>query len=239
MSRSIKFRDVLWGVATRMGMDPESGLNSNDARAVTEYINMAYRLAWKWYRWPQVCQIEQLTASGRLISWDQAGATEIDDVFGITDTDPDATDDPSGIPFTLRSTGIMLPPGYEDATVWVHFRQPPMAWSATTWVNGSTYTEGDVVFYATDGHCYTCIVATTTNAPTDTDDWFQDTFPSFLAEACKAGAYAATLAEEGQHSTAQVAGAAMEQLLNQEIELIEDHQAQPNYSRISTRVPPT
>lgn len=238
MPRSVKFRDILWGVATRMGMDPESGLNANDARAITEYINLAWRIAAKHYPWPETTFSEERTASGQIIAWAQSGETVIGDVLGVFQYDPLDYDNPEPIGFRTTSAGIVLPERWVDGDVWILFREPTTPFTATTWTAG-VYAIGDTVYYPTTGHCYICIAVTTNQAPTNTSYWETLPVPDFLAEAIKAGAYAATLSEEGQHGTATLAGAAMAELLAIEVDLVENQSQQNQFIRVGVRVPPT
>jgi hypothetical protein len=112
-----------------------------------------------------------------------------------------------------------------------------MVWTTTEWASGS-YAPGDTVYYATTGHCYTCILAATTQNPANATYWRVEPFPMVFAEAVKAGAYAATLGEEGQHSTAALAGAAMEEMLFRETEALERQNQQTRGFNVGVRVPP-
>lgn len=238
-ARTVKFRDVLWGVATRMGMDPGTSLSPEQAAAIGEYINLAYRLAWVFYPWPDcIEEPEERTLDGKRLEYEQAGETEIGDVLAIYETDPDESVLAPSYAFLVKKWGILVPSATDDQAVWVEYRRPPMLWTTTEWT-AAAYAVGDRVYYPTTGHCYTCIAtAADTDLPTDTDHWRQEAFPAILAEAVKTGAYAATLVEEGQHSTGSAAAAAMEEILFRETEFLERQNKQTRGFTVGTRIPP-
>jgi len=57
--RTVTFQSVLWGVATRRGLDPSVNLLTDAAAALTEYINEDLRLRWEKYEWPELCRLEE------------------------------------------------------------------------------------------------------------------------------------------------------------------------------------
>lgn len=237
-ARDLKFRDILWGVATRMGMDPATNLSPEQAAAITEYINLAYRLAFVFYPWPDLIEEpEERTLDGKRLEYVQAGETEIGDVLAIYETNPDESLLAESHAYLVKRWGVLVPGATADQAVWVVYRKPPPVWTSAEWASGS-YAIGDRVYYPTTGHCYTCIDAATTEAPTDAAHWRVEPFPLVLAEAVKTGAYAATLVEEGQHSTGAASAAAMEEILFRETELLERQNQQPRGFNVTTRVPP-
>lgn len=56
--RTVTYQSVLWGVARRLGMEPNKDLNRTRAATLTEYINSRLAEAWRWEFWPELtlCQ---------------------------------------------------------------------------------------------------------------------------------------------------------------------------------------
>lgn len=48
----VSFKDVLYGVATRLGLQPETGLLSDSAAALTRYLQHRVEEAWDVFAWP-------------------------------------------------------------------------------------------------------------------------------------------------------------------------------------------
>lgn len=57
--RTVRFKQVLDGVATRMGLEPNANLQLNQAAALTEYINDRTKKAWEKAAWPEWTTSEQ------------------------------------------------------------------------------------------------------------------------------------------------------------------------------------
>lgn len=57
--RAVTFKSVLWGVALRLGLDPQVNLQKNQAAAITEYINTHVRRGWEYFAWPELVTVEE------------------------------------------------------------------------------------------------------------------------------------------------------------------------------------
>ena len=51
--RTVTFQSVLYGVATRLGLEPANNLQTNQAAALTEYIGDRLERAWELEKWPE------------------------------------------------------------------------------------------------------------------------------------------------------------------------------------------
>lgn len=51
--RTVTFQSVLYGVATRLGLEPSHNLQTNQALALSEYINDRLETAWELEKWPE------------------------------------------------------------------------------------------------------------------------------------------------------------------------------------------
>jgi hypothetical protein len=57
--RTVPFKGVLWGVALRMGLQPNANLDANVAQAICEQINNELQEAWEHQPWPEWTIIER------------------------------------------------------------------------------------------------------------------------------------------------------------------------------------
>jgi hypothetical protein len=54
-----KFQSILYGVTTRMGLDPLVNLNTNQQQEIGRYIQFSVQRAWERYFWPELRLLEQ------------------------------------------------------------------------------------------------------------------------------------------------------------------------------------
>lgn len=60
--RRCRFRDLLYGVAKRAGMAPDSeGIPDAVAAEITEGLNTCYKIAWEYYDWAETLGLKKLT----------------------------------------------------------------------------------------------------------------------------------------------------------------------------------
>jgi hypothetical protein len=230
---TVPFRDILHGVHTRLGGNP-ANLQDEGAAAIAEYVNSAYKHAWRYYEWPDAVTVEERTTdSDGLIAWEQAGETVIETPFLLTKRDPRRAENPGVVGFRSHQEGIYCP--YESTALWLTYRPRCPVFTAEEYSATATYLEDDTVYWPTTGECYVCIDDTTAgDAPSDATHWERLPFLDLLAEPVKAGAYAAMLREEGQHSPSLAMEAAMADLLLRELERIELQSGQFRLIRTST-----
>jgi hypothetical protein len=226
--RTVTFKSVLHGVQYRLGGSPED-LGTGTAQAIGEYIQSAYKYAWKHYEWPDVCRVEQFTTDANgMIGWDGV----IETPFVVTTRDPRTDANPNRVQFTIHREGFYLPAAYKDAQVWVTYRPICPTFSAAEYDAATAYVVGDAVYWPETGHCYVSIQAGTGHDPDDTDYWEQQEFLESLSEAVKEGAHAAMVREEGQVQTSLIIQEAMKDLLLDEIERLEMQAGQYRLIRV-------
>jgi hypothetical protein len=225
--RTVTFKSVLHGVAVRLGMDPTTGLNVVDARAITEYIRTAFRYAWTFGPWPQTTRTEERTPDAdRLIDFAQDDELVIETIFGVYKNDPATATNPMEIKgCRIGRDGITVPMG-SPATVWVAFREPPPEWTCEIPATGATMAAGATYYDPADGLCREVLVEfeSGTDTPVEGTDVRTMEFPAFLAEAVKCGAHALAMQEEGQFATALLPADAMDSQLQHEWAVVERQQ---------------
>ncbi len=223
---TIPYQKVLNGVHIRMG-GSVSNLQTDIAAAITEYVNSAYKLAWRHYEWPDVVEVEaRSTDADGLVAYQQDGDTAIETFLMVTQNDPRTDRNPKEIGFRLHKGGAYLGPDWFSQTVYVTYRPKAPEFTSTPWGDGGSYSYaiGDLVYWASgDGNVYRCVGTATleAHAPSDDSYWEVVPFLDLFAEAVKAGAYAAMTREDGQAPIAEIIRAEMEDLLLREIERLE------------------
>lgn len=161
--RSVKFREVLWGVARKAGYSPESGnFLSNQAIPIGEYISQWIERLWAAEDWPELVHILAATPDqNHIVPYDALNpapsATQsqyhIGRVIAVYLVDPGTTNVPITTKFTLKDSGIHC--GFEHGTnVWIKYMEPAPTFTAIPWVANTSYANGDVVYSPNTGDCY-------------------------------------------------------------------------------------
>ncbi len=228
--RAVSYKSVLYGVATRLGIDPTT-LQTTTAASLAEYITEAVRHAWEMCLWPEWTFIQERTPVANVVSLDQAGQTAIGEVLGVWATNPDATDYAQELNFELKAEGIFIPDA--TATVWVKFTGMAPEFSASEYAPTTAYAAGDVVYFAPttpaqagQGECYMALQATTGNLPTVATHWALQVVPKVLGKMVKHAALASALREDGQYDKAGVEDRIATAILESEQGKILDKQRQ-------------
>jgi len=165
--RTIRYRDVLWGCAYRIGLDPAKDFLLDQAEALAAYINGWIRRIYDSQDWPEWTVTRELAPNsshvvpyhvdlGLIIG--QPRSEIIGRVFDVYLLDPDTTVEPFAIDFRLNPDGIFV--GFEHGTtVWVRYIPDCPEFSSTPWRSDVTYGRGNVVYHPRMGECYRSRVA--------------------------------------------------------------------------------
>lgn len=213
--RTVTYKSIRDGAATRMGIDPTVDLQSNTKLAIAEYAIGAIRNGWEFQDWPGVCLLEERTFAGaeKVIGYSETGQAEIGEVFAAYSADPTNDISARKIAYSLSDEGVQFHPDLDLTSVWLKFRKLSPIFSGSDYSSTTAYSVGDVVYYDTTGECYKCIAPSTGNAPTVSAYWLKQDVPYFLAEYAKSAIYADLLAEDGQMDKAQFQTGKAESLL--------------------------
>ena len=161
--RTIKYRDVMWSCAYRLGLNPATELLADQADALASYINAWVRRLYDSQDWPEWTKIigfpvETTTRLApytlHLDTLTSGGQTEtIGRVFGVYLLDPRQTYESFGIPFRLTPDGIWC--GFDcGESVFIKYIPECPQFTSTPWDSGVVYNKGDVVYVPTIGECY-------------------------------------------------------------------------------------
>lgn len=165
-----------------------------------------------------------LTPFLRNISLTQSGQTEIAEVEGVYDQNPEVITNAVRQKFRLATGGIIARGSVQRP--WLRFRKICPSWTGANYSSTTAYVVGDQVYYGTTGDYYTCIQNGTGNAPTVTAFWTRIDFPYALRNMVAQAAYAEWLKGDGQNQKASAEMAVAQGLLNGELDLLERQQGQ-------------
>ncbi|MEM6911058.1 MAG: hypothetical protein AAF555_05690 [Verrucomicrobiota bacterium] len=213
--RELPFKRVLHGVANLLGIDATSGrLTTAHAEALNTYINDAMRRAWRFAAWRELQELEWLTVRpGNLIPWSAGLTRQMGDIWRVSKRDPLRSDWAEEVNYRVFGQGILLQGSGLPAQVWVLYTPAAPEFTTVEWETGITYTAGESVYDPTSGNVYQALVDNTSQAVTNAGAWQPVSFPAFLLEPVKMGAFQLALTEEGQASSARLPAADMEDML--------------------------
>jgi hypothetical protein len=160
---TVKYRDVLWGCAYRIGLNPAVELLDDQADALASYINGWMRRLYDAQDWPEWTKIIGFEVDGatnlvpytlHLDSHTAGGQIEtIGRVFGVYLLDPRTTRNPFQTPHRLTPDGIWC--GYDHGgSVFIKYIPQCPQFTSTPWESDLTYGKGDLVYLPQIGECY-------------------------------------------------------------------------------------
>lgn len=168
--RSLPFKEVLWAVAYKFGLDPEqSNFLTNQALPLGNYIREWVRRLYSGADYPEWTHTHQFVPdSNHIVPWDaiatdlhpslppgttQGTLVQIGRPLTVYLVDPRTTDAPIDTPFTEREEGIHV--GYEHGSVvWIKYLDPAPKFTAEVWDSATTFQKDDVRYSASTGECY-------------------------------------------------------------------------------------
>jgi hypothetical protein len=154
--RSVPFQEVVYAVASKIGLDPRRDLQSNQMKAAVIFINLWVRRLWDKVDWNEWTTVEERTPVDHVVYYEQDNKTPLGRVLKVFLNDPLSTNAPVDIPFRLTDQGVHC--GYEHgATVWIKFIQREPQFTSDLWNPARTYNAGELAYLAETGECYSSI----------------------------------------------------------------------------------
>jgi hypothetical protein len=233
MSAATKtFSRILASICHRVDLDVPC--SDRDAAQFAEYITAATKLAWEYYPWTDALELEDEsviahpTLTGAKYLPKVTDSRTIGTLNGVYSANPLADSNARQLTFTKRADGYYLPAGSTETTVWLDYRPAPPEYTSELHVLASTYPTGALVWdKAGTGKVFKALAAVSANtALTDTAKWLAIPVLSCLAEPIIAGVIGARNASEGNHGTARVKLDYMIEMIEHEITLLTNQEAQ-------------
>lgn len=233
MSAATKtFSRILASICHRLDKDVPA--STRDAARFAEYVTAATKLVWEFYPWPDALELEtesvttHPTLTGAKYIPKVTDSRTIGTLNGVYSANPLADSSARQLTFTKRADGYYLPPGSSETTVWLDYRPAPPEYTSELHVLADTYAVGDLVWdKTTTGHVFKAIAAVSANtALTDTAKWIAIPVLACLAEPIISGVIGAHNASEGNHGTARVKLDYMLEMIEHEITLLTNQEAQ-------------
>ena len=136
--KTVTVQSILLNAASRAGLDGSAigNLSSTTQTIMLSNLDIHLRSAWEFFDWPDLVNIEQRTVTtgaedDLYIDKEQAGETEIGEIFSIYLDNPATHAAPREINYWLDQDKIRLPSDCPDA-VYVRFRTVPTTISPVT-----------------------------------------------------------------------------------------------------------
>lgn len=233
MSAATKtFSRILASICHRLDKDVPA--TTRDAARFAEYVTAATKLVWEYYPWPDAMELEDEavtahpTLTGAKYIPKVTNARTIGTLNGVYSANPLADTSARQLTFTKRADGYYLPAGSSETTVWLDYRPAPPEYTSTVHVLSSTYAAGSLVWDKDgSGNVFKAIAAVSANtALTDASKWLAVPVLACLAEPIIAGVIGAHNASEGNHGTARVKLDYMLEMIEHEITLLTNQEAQ-------------
>lgn len=200
---TVPYRQVLYKAARLLGLDPAVNLLDNTASALTDYINSAVFIGWRYYPWPDLLRIEERTLTGTVLAKEQSGLEPIDMLLSAWGKDPRSTSNPTPYAWMELNNTYEFGPANVPASLWVLYKTEPPVFSHEPWTQTTAYVVGDLVL-GSDGNTYQAIQGNSGYNPvTSASYWKTIPFPAFLAEFSARMALADSLTEDGQNSRSE------------------------------------
>lgn len=242
--RTVDYSLLFDNTLNLMGVEQDlSGVNAvAPSRAhwklLRDFISNRLKLGWQAARWPEVCVTESRTVTqsggseGDYVALDQAGQTEIAEVFMVRDLNPKAREDSVEVSWWLSENGIQLETSL--TSVWIFYRKhaPRLTGNLYSKATGTNYAIGDQAYDNSKGNFYTALEAITGDGTTDNSPnaepskWSLVEIPDVLRHYLIRGAYADYLRHNEQMDQSHPAERDAQAALAHEVSMLESIQGQ-------------
>lgn len=197
------------------------------------------KYGWQAAKWPETCITEVRTVTqsggneGNYIALNQAGQTEIGEVFAVWNKSPKNNQDIAELTWFLSENGIQI--AESNTTVFIHFRKVGPEYLGDLYSQTSAYVSGNQVYDNTAGNFYTAnqvVASGADNSPTAQPSlWDVVSVPIIFTDYLIRGTYADYLRHNGELDRARVAESDARTALDHE--LLKLHQQQGQTTRVN------
>lgn len=217
-------------------------LSTIEWRLFRDLASRRVKFGWQAAKWPEVCATEQRTVTqsggdeGNYIALNQAGETEIGEVFSVWNKSPKSNQDNQDLTWYLSENGIQV--AEKNTPVFVLFRKVPPTYTGEAYSQASAYVSGDQVYDTTQGNFYTAnqsVASGSDNSPTSQPTyWDLVSVPDIFTDYIIRGTYADYLRHNGELDRARVAESDARGALDHELLKLHTQQGQTTRLQVSS-----
>lgn len=223
------------------GID-SSVLPTIEWRLFRDLASRRIKFAWQAAKWPEVCLTEERTVTqsggdeGNYIALNQAGQTEISEVFSVWNKSPKSNQDNQELTWYLSENGIQI--AESNTTVFVLFRKVPPIYTGEAYSQSTAYSTGNQVYDLTLGNFYTAnqsVSSGSDNSPNSQPTyWDIVSVPDIFSDYIIRGTYADYLRHNGELDRARVAESDARGALDHELLKLHTQQGQTTRLQVAT-----
>jgi hypothetical protein len=162
--RTIPFKEVLWSIAYKAGLDPAQEFLADEGESLASYINAWARRTWDSVDFPEWTTLKEFTPDANHQVPYQAvpvGANEpvtLSRPLKVYLVDPRATPYPIDTRFRVWDEGLHV--GFDHgASVWIKYMPLAPRFTSIPWDSNTAYGKGDLAYSPDTGECYRSLVA--------------------------------------------------------------------------------
>jgi len=162
--RTIPFKEVLWSIAYKVGLDPAQEFLTDEGESLASYINAWVRRTWDAQDFPEWTTIKEFTPDANhqvpyeAIPVGGSEAVMLSRPLKVYLVDPRLTPYPIDARFREWDEGLHV--GFDHgATVWIKYIGPAPRFTSILWDSNTAYDSGDLTYSQDTGECYRSLVS--------------------------------------------------------------------------------
>jgi hypothetical protein len=162
--RTIPFKQVLWSVAYKLGLDPAVEFLTDEGESLCSYVNAWLRRSWDLQDFPEWTSITEFgVAANHMVPWRAfpVGApepVELSRPLKVYLVDPRLTPYPIDTRFREWDEGLHV--GFDHgATVWIKYMPVAPQFTSVKWDLARSYANGDLTYSPVSGECYSSLIS--------------------------------------------------------------------------------
>jgi hypothetical protein len=162
--RTIPFKEVLWSVAYKLGLNPAQEFLTDEGESLCSYINAWVRRTWDAQDWPEWTTIKEFTpATNHMVPWrafpvGTPAPVLLSRPLKVYLVDPRLSPYPIDARFREWDEGLHV--GFDHgATVWIKYIPAAPRFTSVKWDSGRTYGNGELTYSPLSGECYSSLIS--------------------------------------------------------------------------------
>lgn len=211
-------------------------------RLMRDFVSRRIKFGWQQAKWPEVCIQESRTPTqsggdeGNYIDLNQAGETDIGEVFNVWNKSPKANQDQVEMTWYLSENGIQI--SESTTPVWVYYRKTPIELTGEQYSQSTSYVSGDQAYDTTLKDFYVAnqaVASGADNSPnTQPSYWDKVSIPKIFEDYLIRGAVSDYLRHNGEYDRARIAEKDASDVIEHEILKLQKTQGQTTRIEVKT-----